>query len=182
MNLENIAKRMDGALSNLQKEYASLRTGHASPSLLEPITVVAYGKQTPLTHLATITNPEPRLLTINVWDKNLVKPIEKALSTSGLGLSARIEDKFIHLPIPELTHERRQELARTATKYAEQARIAIRNVRRDGMEQLKRQEKEGTLSKNEHKSQANKIQTLTDDHIQKVELLLKKKEQEILFL
>lgn len=180
MNLENIEKRMDGAITNLQKEYAGLRTGHATPSLVEPITVLAYGKQTPLVHLANITLPEPRMLAINIWDKSLVKAVEKAISTSGLGLNPRIEDQTIYLLIPELTQERRHELARTATKYAEQARIAIRNVRRDGMEQLKRQEKEGSISKNEHKSQANKIQTLTDDHVQKVELLLKKKEEEII--
>ncbi len=178
--LSDLSRRMDGALEALRKEFAGLRTGRAATSLLEPITVEAYGSTMPMTQVGTVGAPEPRLLTVQVWDRGLVKAVEKAIRNSGLGLNPQTEGQTIRVPIPEVTEERRQELSRVAAKYAEQARVAVRNVRRDGMDSLKRKEKAGELSQDEHKGQADKIQAMTDSHIKKIDETLAAKEKEIM--
>ena len=149
-DMADLNKRMNGAVEVLRKEFAGLRTGRASASLLEPISVQAYGGEMPLNQVGTIGVPEPRLLSVQVWDKGLVKAVEKAIRISGLGLNPAVEGTLIRVPIPELSEERRAELAKVAHRYAEAARVAVRNVRRDGMEQLKRQEKESEISQDEH--------------------------------
>jgi ribosome recycling factor len=143
LDMADLKKRMNGAVEVLRKEFAGLRTGRASTSLLEPITVAAYGSEMPLTQVGTIGVPEPRMLSVQVWDKSLVKAVEKAIRTADLGLNPAVDGTTIRVPIPELSEERRGELAKIAHRYAEAARVAVRNVRRDGMEQLKRQEKDG---------------------------------------
>lgn len=174
------SRRMDGALDALQKEFAGLRTGRASASLLEPITVDAYGARMPINQVATISVPEPRLISVQVWDRGMVKAVEKAIRDSGLGLNPMSEGQSIRVPIPDLNQERRQELSRVAAKYAEQARVAIRNVRRDGMDMLKKSEKAGDISQDEHKTLADKVQAMTDAHIKKVDEALASKEKEIM--
>lgn len=179
-DLTDIERRMDGALDSLRKEFAGLRTGRASVSLLEPITVDVYGSNLPLNQVGTISVPEPRLLTVQVWDRNAVKATEKAIRNSGLGLNPQTEGQSIRVPIPDLNQERRQELSKVASKYAEQARVAVRNVRRDGMDLLKKKEKGGEISQDEHKALSEKVQTMTDRHIKKVDELLAQKEREIM--
>ncbi|WP_414639786.1 ribosome recycling factor [Arenibaculum sp.] len=170
---------MDGALDALHKEFAGLRTGRASASLLEPITVEAYGARMPITQVGTINVPEPRLITVQVWDRTMVKAVEKAIRESGLGLNPMTEGQTIRVPIPELNQERRQELAKVAAKYSEQARVAVRNVRRDGMDMLKKKEKAGEISQDEHKGLADKVQAMTDAHIKKIDEALAAKDKEI---
>ncbi len=179
-DLTGIARRMDGALDALRKDFGGLRTGRASTSLLEPIIVEAYGTPMPIPQLATIGAPEPRMLTVQVWDRSMTKAVEKAIRESGLGLNPQGEGTLIRVPIPELNEERRRELSKVAGKYAEQARIAVRNVRRDGMDMLKRHEKDGDISKDEHKHMSDQIQRLTDEHIKKIDDALAAKEQEIM--
>ena len=179
-DLSDVTKRMDGALKALAQEFAGLRTGRASASLLEPVTVEAYGAQMPLTQVGTISVPEPRMITVHVWDKSTVKAAEKAIREAGLGLNPQPDGQVIRVPIPELNEERRRELSRIAGKYTEQAKVAVRNVRRDGMEMLKRMEKAGDLSEDEHKIWADEVQTLTDDHIKKIDSAFETKEKEIL--
>jgi ribosome recycling factor len=179
-DLSDIERRMDGALDALRKEFAGLRTGRASPSLLEPIQVEAYGSSMPLSQLGNINVPEPRLLSVSVWDRSVVKAAEKAIRDSGLGLNPQTEGQTIRVPIPELNEERRRELTKVASKYGEQARVAVRNVRRDGMDMLKRMEKEGDISQDEHKSLSDKIQKLTDNHIKKIDETVDAKEKEIM--
>lgn len=179
-DLKDIAKRMDGALNVLKTEFAGLRTGRASTSLLEPITVEAYGSQMPLNQVGTVGVPEPRLLTVQVWDRGMVKAVEKAIREAGLGLNPQPDGNLIRVPIPELNEERRRELQKVAGRYAEQARVAVRNVRRDGMDMLKRLEKDGEISQDEHKAYADEIQKLTDEHIKKIDDALGQKEKEIM--
>jgi ribosome recycling factor len=179
-DLSDIERRMDGALDALRKEFAGLRTGRASPSLLEPIQVEAYGSSMPLSQLGNINVPEPRLLSVSVWDRSVVKAAEKAIRDSGLGLNPQTEGQTIRVPIPELNEERRRELTKVASKYGEQARVAVRNVRRDGMDMLKRMEKDGDISQDEHRSLSEKIQKLTDNHIKKVDEAVDAKEKEIM--
>lgn len=179
-DLTDIERRMDGAIEALRKEFAGLRTGRASASLLEPITVEVYGSAMPLNQVGTISVPEPRLITVQVWDRGAVKATEKAIRDSGLGLNPQTEGQLIRVPIPDLNQERRHELSKVASKYAEQARVAVRNVRRDGMELLKKSEKAGEISQDEHKSLGDKVQTLTDRHIKKIDELLGQKEKEIM--
>ena len=179
-DIAELSRRMDGALDALRKEFAGLRTGRASASLLEPITVEAYGARMPINQVATISVPEPRLISVQVWDRGMTKAIEKAIRDSGLGLNPMSEGQSIRVPIPELNQERRQELSRVAAKYAEQARVAIRNVRRDGMDMLKKREKAGEISQDEHKTLADKVQAMTDAHIKKVDETLASKEKEIM--
>lgn len=179
-DLDDLTRRMDGALEALRKEFSGLRTGRASASLLEPIVVEAYGAHMPITQLGTIGVPEPRLITVQVWDRGTVKAVEKAIRESGLGLNPQTEGQLIRVPIPELNQERRQELAKVAAKYAEQARVAVRNVRRDGMDMLKKMEKAGEISQDEHKMWADKVQAMTDSHIKKIDELLAAKEKEIM--
>ena len=176
----DVARRMDGAVEVLHKELAGLRTGRASTSLLEPIMVDAYGTQMPLAQVGTVNVPEPRLLTVQVWDKSLVKATEKAVRDSGLGLNPAVDGQLLRIPIPPLTEERRTELTKVASRYAEQARVAARNVRRDGMDTLKKLEKDGEISKDEHRDRGDEIQKLTDSHIAEIDELLGQKEKEIM--
>ncbi|HYG88256.1 MAG TPA: ribosome recycling factor [Azospirillum sp.] len=170
---------MDGALEAFKKELSGLRTGRASASLLEPVTVEAYGSKMHLKEVGTVSVPEPRLITVQVWDRGMMKAVEKAIRDSGLGLNPQAEGQTIRVPIPDLTQERRQELAKVAHKYAEQARVAVRNVRRDGMEMLKKAEKNGDITQDEHKTWQDKVQGVTDQHIKLIDEALAQKEKEI---
>ncbi|SFI75997.1 ribosome recycling factor [Celeribacter neptunius] len=178
LDTADLAKRMDGALSNLRTEFASLRTGRASGSMLEPIMVDAYGSMTPINQVGTVNVPEPRMVTINVWDKGLVNKVEKAIRESGLGINPQLNGTIIMLPIPELNEERRRELTKVAGQYAEHARVAVRNVRRDGMEQIKKH-KDG-MSDDDHKFWEGEVQDLTDKHIKGIDDLLAHKQEEIM--
>ena len=179
-DMKDIKRRMDGAVGVLRDEFSGLRAGRASTSLLEPVQVDAYGAKMPMNQVGTISAPEPRLLTVQVWDNGLVSSVEKAIRESDLGLNPQTEGQLIRIPIPELDEERRQELVKVAHKYAEQARVAVRNVRRDGMENLKKLEKEGEISQDEHHAWSEDIQKLTDDHVAGIDEALQKKEQEIM--
>ncbi|MFO1018452.1 MAG: ribosome recycling factor [Hyphomonadaceae bacterium] len=178
--LEDYKKRMDGALTALQHEFSGLRTGRASPSLLDPIKVDAYGAESPLTSVASVSVPEPRMISVNVWDKAVVSAVDKAIRSANLGLNPIVDGQTLRIPIPPLTGERRQELAKVAGKYAEQQRIAVRNIRRDAMDHLKKLEKDHVISEDEHKKHGAEVQKVTDDHIKKVDDLLRQKEEEIM--
>ena len=180
IDLSDIERRMDGALEALNREFGGLRTGRASPALLDPLTVDAYGSQMPLNQLGTVNAPEARLLTVQVWDQQLVKAVEKSVVESDLGLNPQTEGNLIRIPIPDLSEERRVELKKIAGKYAEQGKIAIRNVRRDGMDTLKQMERDGEISQDEQKSQSEEIQKLTDAQISKIDAMLESKETEIM--
>ncbi|MEE9544162.1 MAG: ribosome recycling factor [Rhodospirillales bacterium] len=171
---------MDGAVEVLHKEFAGLRTGRAAASLLEPLMVNAYGAEMPLNQVGTIGVPEPQMLTVQVWDKNLVKAVEKGILKSGLGLNPSIDGQLVRVPIPSLSEERRTEMAKIAARYAEEARIAVRNVRRHAMDELKKEEKDGEISEDEHHGYGNDIQDLTDDSVRKIDEILAKKEKEIM--
>lgn len=179
IDLDDLKRRMDGAMAALKHEFASLRTGRASASMLEPVMVDAYGSMTPINQVGTVNVPEPRMVTINVWDKALVNKVEKAIMESGLGINPQTNGTIIMLPIPELNEERRRELTKVAAQYAEHARVAIRNVRRDGMDQLKKAKAAG-MSEDDHKIWADEVQELTDSHIAKVDKALETKQQEIM--
>jgi len=178
-DLDDLRRRMEGALAALQKEFGGLRAGRASVSLLEPVVVEAYGNPMPITQVGTIGAPEPRMLSVQVWDKGNVKAVEKAIREAGLGLNPVVDGELVRIPLPELTEERRTELAKIAGKYSEQAKVAIRNIRRDGMDALKDAEKGGEISQDEQRARSQKIQTLTDDHIHKAEEALEAKIKEI---
>jgi ribosome recycling factor len=179
-DLTEIERRMRGAHGVLKHEFSGLRTGRASASLLDPIMVVAYGNPTPLSQVGTVNVPEARMLTVQVWDKTQVGAVEKAIRESNLGLNPVIEGQLLRLPIPELNEERRRDLAKVAHKYAEQARIAVRNVRRDAMEHLKRAEKDGDMGKDEHHTLGTKVQELTDKVVKEIDEGLATKEAEIM--
>ena len=179
-DMKDLARRMDGAVEVLRKEFAGLRTGRASTSLLEPLTVEAYGAAMPINQVATISVPEPRMITVQVWDRSQVPAVERSIRESDLGLNPQTEGQTIRVPIPMLSEERRVELTKVASKYAEQARVAVRNVRRDGMETLKQQEKDSEISQDEHHRLSDEIQTLTDEHVQAIDDALAQKEQEIM--
>ena len=179
-DLKDIERRMNGAAEVMRKEFAGLRTGRASPSLLEPIMVDAYGSLMPLNQVGTIGVPEPRMLTVQVWDQALSGAVEKAIRESGLGLNPASDGQLLRVPVPELNQERRVEMARIAGKYAEQARVSVRNVRRDGMERLKRLERDGEISKDENHAWAGDIQKMTDSIIKEIDAALAGKETEIM--
>ena len=179
LDTDDLERRMNGAIASLRTEFASLRTGRASASMLEPVMVDAYGSSTPINQVGTVNVPEPRMVTINVWDKGLVGKVEKAIRESGLGINPQLNGTIIMLPIPELNEERRRELTKVAGQYAENARVAIRNVRRDGMEQLKKGKNEG-MSEDEQKLWHDEIQELTDRHIKAVDTALETKQEEIM--
>mgnify|MGYP001224356036 CR=1 FL=1 len=179
-DLSDITRRMDGAQDALRKEFAGLRTGRASAALLEPITVEAYGSTMPINQVGTISVPEPRMVTVQVWDRSLAGAVEKAIRSAGLGLNPASDGQLIRVPIPALSEERRVELTKIAGKYAEQSRIAVRNVRRDGMEMLKKMEKSGEISEDDHRLWEEEIQRLTDEHIKAIDAALAQKEGEIL--
>ena len=176
---QDLVHRMDGALETLRREFAGLRSGRASPALLEPVKVPAYGSEMPLAQVGTVAVPEARMLTVQVWDKSLVHAVEKAIRDAGLGLNPMSEGTLVRVPIPDLTQDRRNELVKVASKYAEQARVSVRNVRRDGMEMLKGLEKKHALSQDEHRKWHDEVQGLTDSHIKKVDESLATKEKEI---
>ncbi len=178
--IDDYKKRMDGALTALSHEFGGLRTGRASPSLLDPIKVEAYGAESPLTSVASVSVPEPRMITVNVWDKSVVSAVDKAIRSANLGLNPIVDGQSLRIPIPPLTGERRAELAKIAGKYAEQQRIAVRNIRRDAMDHLKKLEKDHAISEDEHKRFGAEVQKATDDHIKKVDDLLRHKEEEIM--
>lgn len=179
-DIDDLNRRMNGAVDVLQREFAGLRTGRASTGLLEPLMVDAYGSKMPMSQVGTIGVPESRMLTVQVWDRGLVTVAEKAIRESGLGLNPQTDGQLIRIPIPQLTEERRVELTKIANKYAEQARVAVRNVRRDGMEMLKKMEKDGDISQDEHHAWADEIQTLTDEHIKTIDSSLETKDKEIM--
>ncbi len=179
IDIDAIGRRMDGAMNALRHEFGSLRTGRASANLVEPVHVEAYGQMTPINQLGTVNVPEPRMVTINVWDKGLVGKVEKALRESGLGINPQTNGTIIMLPIPELNEERRRELTKVASQYAEHARVAVRNVRRDGMDQIKKAKADG-MSEDDQKFWQDEVQSLTDKAIAAVDRALEAKQAEIM--
>lgn len=176
----DLERRMHGAVESLKHDFSGLRTGRANTALLDPITVDVYGSQMPLNQVASISAPEPRLLSVQVWDKSNIGPVEKAIRGAGLGLNPINDGTMLRLPIPELTEERRKDLVKLAGQYAEKARVAIRNVRRDGNEALKADEKKHEISEDERKKGENEVQHLTDDMIKQVDEELARKERDIM--
>lgn len=179
-DLGDLTRRMQGAIASLKHDLGGLRTGRASASLVEPITVDAYGAAMPLPQVATISVPEPRLLSVQVWDRSMVGAVEKAIRDSNLGLNPQTEGQTIRLRIPEMNEQRRKEMVKVAHKYAEEARIAVRHVRRDGLDLLKKLEKEGAISQDDEKRQADQVQKATDRSIAEVDQVLAAKEKEIM--
>ncbi len=179
IDLDAIERRMDGAMTSLRVEFGSLRTGRASASILEPIQVDAYGQMTPINQLGTVNVPEPRMVVINVWDKGMVAKVEKAIRESGIGINPITDGPLIRLPIPELNEERRRQLSKVAGTYAENAKVAIRNVRRDGMDQIKKAKTAG-MAEDDQKMYADEVQELTDKAILAVDRALESKQQEIM--
>lgn len=180
VDIDDIQRRMQGAVEALKSEFAGLRTGRASASLLDPVVADVYGAQMPLNQVGTVAVPEPRMLSVQVWDQSNVAAVEKAIRNAGLGLNPMIDGQTIRIPLPELNEERRRELAKVAAKYAEQARIAVRNVRRDGMDQLKKAEKAKEISEDDHNLYADEVQELTDTFVSEIDALLTQKDAEIM--
>jgi ribosome recycling factor len=179
LDTDDLTRRMEGAIANLRVELASLRTGRASGSMLEPVMVDAYGSMTPINQVGTVNVPEPRMVTINVWDKGLVGKVEKAIRESGLGINPQLNGTIIMLPIPELNEERRRELTKVAGQYAESARVSIRNLRRDGMDQIKKAKNDG-MSEDDQKFWEAAVQEVTDAHIKLVDETVETKQAEIM--
>ena len=179
IDTDDLQRRMEGALSAMKGEFASLRTGRASSSMLDPITVEVYGQRTPLNQLGTVNVPEPRMVTVNIWDKTNVPLVEKAIRESGLGINPQLNGTIIMLPIPELNEERRRELSRVAGQYAESARVAVRNIRRDGMDQIKKAKADG-MSEDDQKFWEEAVQELTDNTIKMLDETLESKQAEIM--
>jgi ribosome recycling factor len=176
---QDLVRRMDGALETLRREFGGLRTGRASPALLDPVKVDAYGSVMPLNQVGTVAVPEPRMLTVQVWDRSLVNAVVAAIRDCGLGLNPAPDGQIVRVPLPVLTEERRIELAKTAGKYAENTRIAVRGVRRDGMEQIKGIEKKHEISEDEARDWSERVQKLTDDYVKRVDDMLVEKEKDI---
>ncbi len=179
IDLDDLERRMDGAMNSLRQEFLSLRTGRASASMLEPVMVDAYGAMTPINQVGTVNVPEPRMITVNVWDKGLTSKVEKAIRESGLGINPVVDGTIIRLPIPELNEERRRELTKVAGQYAESARVAVRNVRKDGMDQIKKGKSDG-MSEDDQKFWEAAVQELTDKGIAKIDTALETKQEEIM--
>lgn len=179
IDTDDLERRMKGAMDSLRHEFSSLRTGRASASMIDPITVDAYGSPTPINQLGTVNVPEPRMVTINIWDKGMVGKVEKAIRESGLGINPQLNGTIIMLPIPELNEERRRELTKVAAQYAESARVAIRNVRRDGMDQIKKAKTKG-MAEDDQKFWETSVQELTDKMIAEVDKALEAKQAEIM--
>ena len=179
-DLDDIKRRMRGAVNSLKSDLAGLRTGRASTNLLDPITVDAYGAAMPINQVATVSVPEPRLLSVQVWDRGMVAAVEKAIRESDLGLNPQTEGQVIRLRIPEMNEQRRKEMVKVAHKYAEEARIAVRHVRRDGLDTLKKLEKDGEISQDDEKRQADQVQKATDEHVSEIDTVLAGKEKEIM--
>ena len=174
--MADLKQRMEGALNNLKQEFNGLRTGRASADLLAPVKVMAYGAETPLNQVANVSAPEPRLITVQVWDKSMVGDVEKAIRDAGLGLNPAADGQVVRVPMPELNEERRAELVKVARKYAEEARVAVRNVRRDGMDSIKK----GEFSEDEAKREEDDVQKLTDDMVKAIDDTLSAKEKDIM--
>jgi ribosome recycling factor len=175
----DITRRMDGALEALRREFGGLRTGRASPALLEPVKVEAYGQHLPINQVATISVPEARMINVQVWDRSMINSVVAAIRDCGLGLNPQPDGQIVRVPLPVLTEERRNELAKTAGKYAEAARIAVRGVRRDGMEQIKGLQKKHEISEDDERDWSEQVQKLTDDYIKRVDINLSEKEKDI---
>ena len=179
INKDDLVKRMDGAINSFNGDLMGLRTGRASTNMVDGILVDAYGQKMPIDQVGSISVPEARMISIQVWDKGLVIAVEKAIHESDLGLNPQADGELIRIPIPELNEERREELSKIAGKYAEQSRVAIRNVRRDGMDEIKKIEKDGTVGKDRAVDLSNEVQEITDDYIKKIDEMLSQKENEI---
>ena len=179
-NKDEMNRRMNGAVATLKGEFSGLRTGRASPALLDPVMVEAYGNVVPISQVGTVSAPDARMLSVQVWDKSLAKVVDKAIRDAGLGLNPQMDGQLLRIPLPELNQERRKELSKLASKYAEAARVAVRNVRRDGMEVLKKLEKDHKIGQDEHRTKGEELQKLTDSHIKDIDNALHTKEQEIM--
>ncbi len=179
-NKDALKKRMDGTIEMLQKEFSGLRTGRASVNMLEPVMVEAYGSMMPLNQVGSVSVPEPRMLTVSVWDASVAKNVEKAIRDAGLGLNPIGEGTSIRIPIPALTEERRKDMTKVASKYAEQTRIAVRNIRRDGMDELKKLKADNAISEDDQKRFSDEIQKLTDSYVEKIDKMLIDKEKDIM--
>ena len=180
LDMGDLNRRMEGAVTAFQNDLASLRTGRASANILDPVVVKAYGADTPLNQVANVTVPEPRMLMVNVWDKSMVGAVERGIRDSNLGLNPMTEGQSIRVPLPELNEERRRELVKVANEYAEKARVAVRHVRRDGMDAVKKAEKDGDLGKDEARQESEKVQKATDGTVSKIDEMLSSKEKEIM--
>ena len=180
IDLKDIQKRMEGAIAAFHKDLGGLRTGRASASLLDPVMVDAYGQKMPLNQVANVNAPEPKLITVQIWDKSMVGPVDKAVREAGLGLNPVIDGQNLRIPLPDLNEERRKELVKVAHGYAENAKVAIRHVRRDGMEALKKAEKDKDIGQDEARATSDKVQKLTDDSVAEVDKVLATKESEIM--
>jgi ribosome recycling factor len=176
---QDLSRRMDGALDTLRREFAGLRTGRANPGLLEPVRVEAYGTEMPISQVGTIGAPEPRMLTVQVWDRSMVSAVERAIRDSGLGLNPATDGQLVRIPIPQLTAERRTELVKAAGRYAEGAKVAVRGVRRDGMEQIKLHEKKHGIGEDQSKHEQDAVQKLTDQYIRRIDEAFAEKERDI---
>ncbi|MFK0165422.1 ribosome recycling factor [Rhizobium sp. NPDC090279] len=179
-DLKELKRRMDGAIAAFKSDIASLRTGRASANILDPVTIEAYGSRMPLNQVSNITVPEPRMLSVSVWDKSMVGAVERAIRESNLGLNPIIDGQNLRIPLPELNEERRRSLVKVAHEYAEKAKVAIRHVRRDGMDGLKKAEKDGVIGQDESRSLSERVQKMTDETISEVDRLLADKEKEIM--
>lgn len=179
-DIKDIKRRMNGALESLKHDLAGLRTGRASTAMLDPVVAEVYGSQMPINQLGTVSVPEPRMLSLQVWDRSNVGAVERAIRNSGLGLNPITEGELLRIPVPELNEERRREMAKIAAKYAEQQRIAVRNVRRDGMDEIKKLEKNGELSQDDAKRWSEEVQKLTDQTVKQIDEALAAKEKEIM--
>lgn len=180
IDLNDIKRRMDGAINAFKSDIASLRTGRASANILDPVVVEAYGSRVPLNQVANITVPEPRMLGVSIWDRSMVSAVDRAIRESNLGLNPIMDGQNLRIPLPELNEERRKSLVKVAHDYAEKAKVAIRHVRRDGMDDLKKAEKDGGIGQDESRSLSDKVQKMTDDTISEVDRLLGEKEKEIM--
>ncbi len=179
-NKDELDRRMNGAVATFKSELSGLRTGRASAALLDPVKVEAYGNVVPINQVGTISTPEPRMITVQVWDKGLARTVDKAIRDAGLGLNPQMDGQLLRIPLPELNQERRKELTKLAAKYAEAARVAVRNVRRDGMDLLKKLEKDHKIGQDDHHTKGEELQKLTDAHVKDIDAALHAKEQEIM--
>ena len=179
-DFDDIKRRMDGAIASLKSDLAGLRTGRASPNLLDPITVDAYGSPMPINQVANISVPEPRLVTVSVWDKQMVGKVERAIRESNLGLNPVTDGTMLRIPLPELNEQRRKELVKVAHQYGEQAKVAVRHVRRDGIDLLKKLEKDGDISQDDSRQMSDRVQKMTDESVADIDKTLSAKESEIM--
>jgi len=180
IDFKDLSRRMEGAVSAFKQDIAALRTGRASANLLDPVLVQAYGAPTPINQVATVTVPEPRMISVSIWDQSLVGAVDRAIRESNLGFNPIVEGTTLRIPLPELNEERRKELVKLAHQYAESARVATRHVRRDGMDNLKKAEKDSIITQDESRVQSDRVQKITDETIAAIDKLLSEKEAEIM--